>query len=689
MSVFRHGPRPSATTLVVSVLALAALTASVGLLSLVATGPAALPGAGDRLGPDTSASFVVPLPPSSPAASAPTWVNVSSTVVGAPPAGNGASSAYDPADNETVLFGGCLRDGPCPSNDTWTFARGRWTNETNRLDAPPARSFASMDYDANMHAVLLFGGLGLRGYLNDTWIFRGGAWTNLTYVGLAPSPREGASMAFDPEPEENGSVLFGGCQLFCTNDTWVWRGWSGWVPLSPSFAPSARGYAALAYDPISGYLVLFGGRYHYLIIAPKGPEIVGITAFDNDTWEFYAGQWWRAYPAAWPLARGDASLVFDPSLSDLVLFGGSSTLTSDEDDTWTFAAGSWTLAAPSTSPSARDSYAFSLAGAGSTPLLFGGGTGSGATPAFGDTWVYEVPPSATVTASPSAPEAGENVSIAVGVTGGTGPDSAQVVFGDSVDGYVGGAGPTLSIAHAFARAGTYEIHANVTDAVGALAVTGVADVTVTAGIAITARASLGSTDVGRPVDFNVTVLRSGMTPDHVAWTFGDGTNATGATASHAYSAPGVYRVTVTATDALGARSVAVLSVSVAALPSVTISVAPTVPSPGVPAELLASITGGTGPFTFSWRFGNGNVSTLPSPQETFSGGTYAVEVWANDSLGSSSSASVSLQVGATPPSPGPTVLGVPWWFLAGAGALVAGGSAAGVVLARRNRRRKT
>ena len=72
--------------------------------------------------------------------------------------------------------------------------------------------------------------------------------------------------------------------------------------------------------------------------------------------------------------------------------------------------------------------------------------------------------------------------------------------------------------------------------------------------------------VGRPVDFAAAASDnlSGVT---LTWDFGDGTKASGATASHAFAAPGSAQVTVTATDGAGNSVSATRVVSVQAAPS--------------------------------------------------------------------------------------------------------------------------
>jgi PKD repeat protein len=613
-----------------------------------------------------------------PAVSAPTWVNVSRNGSGvAPPTGYAESVTYDPMANLTVLFGGCLAD-QCPSNQTWAFSNGSWTNITPLTGSPPARDYASMDFDPNMGGVLLFGGAGAGGVpRNDTWLFRGGFWTNVSYVGGGPAPRLGAAMAFDPAPEENGSVLYGGCvdvslSYNCFNDTWVWQGWSGWVPLTPSLTGPEVGFAGMAYDPADGYLVLFGGC--------SGVFCFGIS---DQTWEFYAGQWWEVQPAVAPSALTDASLAYDPVGKRLILFGGINNSLELTAETWSFAGGAWANLAPAASPSARSDYGLALDATGTTLVLVGGITNSSEA---NDTWAFEVPASVSLVPSTTAYETSQAVTFTATAGGGTGPYNLLLEFGDGTGVQLSGPGPTFTTTHAYPEPGTYVASVTLTDAVGAGAKASTASIHVSAGPAIVASVEPGVGEVGVPVAFAVNVTSGGAPPLTYAWHFGDTSSGTGATPTHAYAAPGVYPVTVTATDALGGTANSSVTVTIEAVPAVTISYLPSEPNVASLVRFLANVTGGVGPFQFTWRFGNGNSSVEPSPALEFAGaGKYTVTLYVNDSLGGSTHTSMTVTVASrpAPSSSGGGLTGAPIWFWGGLAGLVVVGAAGTVLLWRR------
>ncbi len=588
----------------------------------------------------------------------PDWINVTNPAPGAsPPGAWGGSMAYDPADNVTLYFGGCGLSA-CPGNQTWAFANGGWANLTDPRHAPPARTEASMDYDPNMGGVLLFGGAGTSGLLADTWLFRHGVWTNLTWVGPAPPARYGAAMAFDPQPEENGSVVFGGdvIGIGLANDTWVWQGWSGWVPLATSIAPPVAAFAGMAFDAADGAILLYR------------PDAA------NQTWELYSGQWWFVNPTGGvPFQYYYTSTVYDPSLGSVVLFGGIAYY-GLANDTYTFAGNNWGLEFPTHTPPPLAAAPIALDPSGSVPVLFGG---LNLTQEFASTWVFEVPPFVTLAATASAPEVSAPVTFTATAGDGTPPYTATFNFGDNASATVTSMTSPLTATHAYGRAGSFAPSVVVRDSVGATATSAAPALSIASGPSVTASAHPSIADVGFAFALSAATMPTGIPPLTYAWDFGDGTSGTGANVSHVYNFPGTYAAQVTVTDSAGGTSSATVLVRVNALPSASIVPSNTSGSSGVPMGFFAHLAGGTAPFRYSWSFGDGGTSTSATPTHIFNGtGSYTVQVWVNDSYGGSSHATLTLSVLAVTTAGGGEV---PLWFWAGLAALIALG-AVGVVL---------
>lgn len=679
-----HARLPNATLLV--------LLASVGVLLFGGSfhaGPAPLSVQGDRTNPSHAAILGTTLPRVAEPRSmgVPIWVNVTPRGPSPnPPAAAGGSMAYDSLDHATIYFGGCAK-GECPNNQTWSYANGTWTNLTDRYDAPPARYGAVMVYDPNMQGILLFGGSPVRaGYLNDTWLFHGGSWTNLTYVSaVAPAPRKYATMAFDPAPEENGSVLFGGSVYGVgpVNDTWIWQGWSGWQFLNTSSAPPDTELASMAYDPTIQAIVLFGCGD-------------GCVTGNNATWELYSGQWWQVLPKPpVPVYRYGAVMTWDPALQEILLFGGYS-FTGYLSDAWAFTSGRWAqLTSFGTPPPGRYLPACSTNSSGFPLVLFGGSR-------FwpydlsqqNDTWVLELPPTASLGALPAAVEVSTPVNLSVTVGNGTAPYSALFAFGDGGGAHAAGPGPAFWVSHAYLTPGTVFPLVRVSDAAGATVYAGAVAGT---GLLVTPGPSLGpiasppATDVNISVHLTGSSAAAGQSPYAYLWSFGDGSTAAGQDAIHAYALPGTYAGTLTATDANGVTATTGFSATIHPLPTLSVAASPTPAAAGTPATFYGNISGGLAPFTYAWSFGDGKTSSLPYPSHNFSAsGNYTVGLTITDSVGASAHQSIVEKVrpASSPSGPLPTnsstsSAGVPVWFWPGVGAIVAVGVVGSILLFRR------
>jgi PKD repeat protein len=155
-----------------------------------------------------------------------------------------------------------------------------------------------------------------------------------------------------------------------------------------------------------------------------------------------------------------------------------------------------------------------------------------------------------------------------------------------------------------------------------------------------------------PLTVQFTDLSAG-TPTVWSWTFGDGNTSTAQNPQHTYAAPGLYTVTLNATNEYGSDEE-------------TRTDYITVYAP-VTAQFSANITGGTAPLTvqftdlstggptsWSWSFGDGNTSTAQNPQHTYTtAGTHTVTLTASHPYSSDTETKTSyITVAVLQPFPG-------------------------------------
>ena len=187
-----------------------------------------------------------------------------------------------------------------------------------------------------------------------------------------PTARSGAAMVYDPV--DRYVVLFGGSNG--DNDTWTFSG-GRWTELSETTAPTARVGACAAWDVAGGYLVLFGGQ----LTTPNRP-------LANDTWEFVHGRWSELHPLLSPPPLAWTGCTYDAALGVIVMFGGTSPENETTGATWTFASGQWTLEPVHESPrpiSPRFGSAMLYWAPGAYVDMYGG---QGNTSSLADSWSW-------------------------------------------------------------------------------------------------------------------------------------------------------------------------------------------------------------------------------------------------------------------------------------------------------------
>ncbi len=199
-------------------------------------------------------------------------------------------------------------------------------------------------------------------------------------------------------------------------------------------------------------------------------------------------------------------------------------------------------------------------------------------------------------------------------------------FGDGTSG--AGATPT----HVYNSAGSFPVTLTVTAADGQTAQ--ISHTVVVAGAPV-AVFTAPSGAAGQQLTFDGSAsVAPGGTIAAYAWSFGDGTTADGARATHAFSAPGTYSVRLTVWSASGATSQATGSVVIGpAQPSVTFTTPGGLAGSAIPFTASATDPGAT-IVAYRWTFGDGGTGSGPHPEHVYArAGRYTVMVMVTDSAG--------------------------------------------------------
>src|SRR5207253_2566445 len=198
--------------------------------------------------------------------------------------------------------------------------------------------------------------------------------------------------------------------------------------------------------------------------------------------------------------------------------------------------------------------------------------------------------------------------------------------------------------------GSFVVTVTAKDATGASASSS-QTVTVAAAFGVSFTISPASPEANLVESFTATTT-GGVGPDSFRWDFGDGGASTANPASHTYTTSGSFTVVVTVTDSNGAKAMSSQTITVAAILGARFTYSPSSPQVGQQVTLTGSVSGGTGPYTFSWAFGDGSTGSGQSTTHTYSSpGIFTLTLTVKDS--SSSQQTATSQQSATVTSPPP------------------------------------
>jgi PKD repeat protein len=134
------------------------------------------------------------------------------------------------------------------------------------------------------------------------------------------------------------------------------------------------------------------------------------------------------------------------------------------------------------------------------------------------------------------------------------------------------------------------------------------------------------------------------------WDFGDGTLATGATATHTYEIGGTYTITLTVLDNDGLWSSTSQEVYVVALMPPVASFTYMIDGPTIHVDASASSDSDGTIMSYDWDFGDGSTASGVTASHSYAmGGTYLVVLVVTDNDGLTGSAEVSVELPDSPP----------------------------------------
>jgi PKD repeat protein len=254
-------------------------------------------------------------------------------------------------------------------------------------------------------------------------------------------------------------------------------------------------------------------------------------------------------------------------------------------------------------------------------------TDSGTLSGSATTAVTVDPQPLIITASCTAATAGKPVDCVAAASGGTAPYTFQWDIGK--DGSIDGTGPSFTTT--FPVKGTNSIDAIVTDGNEATTRINVSVAVSPQPLSASFVFSPAAPTSGKPVTFTATAS-GGTLPYSFSWAFGDDSTGDGSEATHTFSVKGSHLVTLTVTDLNRDTATATQQFSVDPQPlAVDFSFGPLLPATGEPVTFMATASGGTAPYLFSWSFGDKTGETgNPAIHAYSSAGTFTVSVTVTD-----------------------------------------------------------
>ena len=243
---------------------------------------------------------------------------------GAPGERGNNRMVYDPIRKVAVFYGGA---NGAAGSETWEYDGSTWST-TSPASTPGELWYgAQMAYDTVRNSICLYGGRFSDGNKSWVWEYNVTTWTNRSPAGGPGNNNNENHFAYDID-----NAKFVAWRQWDAS-TWLYDSSANtWAQQSPAFSPPANGDTALAYDPVRGRVVMFGGTV-------SGSGV-------NTTYEWDGSNWATMSPATTPAARYNHGLEWSTSLQKIVMYGGQGnpgSVTTMYTGVWTWDGTNWEL----------------------------------------------------------------------------------------------------------------------------------------------------------------------------------------------------------------------------------------------------------------------------------------------------------------------------------------------------------
>ncbi len=307
---------------------------------------------------------------------------------------------------------------------------------------------------------------------------------------------------------------------------------------------------------------------------------------------------------------------------------------------------SWTLNGVQLATSSSFDNSFSSAGTYTLDVKVT--DSAGGTDTASVTVAVEPDPQASVASSANPIFKGSGAVFTASLASGTGvaPYSWEWTVNGAEVGL--GSGTTTQLTYSFQDAGQFWVNATVTDADGRVARATFQESVQAGPLTVSLSASYPNADPGTKETVTASPA-NGTAPYTYAWYVNrTAQSSTSNTLTYQFGGPGGYNVTCVVTDYFGAKFAAEINVTINREPAAFLVSGPTIRDVGVNATYVGGVSGGTGPYTFTWVIA-GNQYTGSSVTVSFTAsGNYPVQLTVADAFGHDGTASVTVTVYVAP-----------------------------------------